>query len=112
MIMLLVAETAGGFFGRAGAVLFGWLSCWKSWSACLPGKAEQAARCPPAVCGFRDLLTLPLPEASPSLDSVLLCATEEKTEGEAAGRGTEGAPEYICVIFSVVFYNSFLKLPA
>lgn len=104
MIMILVAETAGGFLGRAGAVLFGWLRCWKSLSACLPGKAEQAARCPPAVCGFRDLLPLPLPEASPSLDSVLLHVMEERTHSDVAGRGIErGGLEYICVIFSVVF---------
>lgn len=95
MLMFSVAETAGGFLGRAGAVLFGWLPCWKSWSACLPGKAEQAARCPPAVCGFGDLLALPVPEASASLDSVLLCAMEEKTDRDVAGRGTEGGPEHI-----------------
>lgn len=107
--MILVAETAGGCLGRAGVVLFGWLPCWKSLSACLPGKAEQAARCPPAVCGFRDLLTLPLPGASPSLDSVLLCVMEERTDSSVAGGGTEGGPEYICVIFSVVCLWHFLK---
>lgn len=107
MIMLSVAETAGGFLGRAGVVLFGWLLCWKSSSACLPGQAEQAARCPLAVCGFQDLLTLPLSEASPSLDSVLPRAMEEKTDSDAAGRGTEGGPEYICVIFQWSFTTLF-----
>lgn len=96
----------------AGAVLFGWLPCWSSLSACLPGRAEQAARCPLAVCGFGDLLTLPLPEAVPSLDSFLIHAVDEKTEGDIAGRGTEGERGYFCVVLSMVFYNSFLKLPA
>lgn len=107
-----VAETAGGFLGRAGAVLFGWLPCWKSSSACLPGRAEQVARCPLAVCGFRDLLTLPLPEASPSLDSFLIRAMDGKREGDTAGRGIEGGAGYFCVILSMVFYNSSFKLPA
>lgn len=111
VIMLSVTETAGGFLGRAGVVLFGWLPCWKSSSACLPGQAEQAARCPPAVCGFQDLLTMPLSEASPSLDSVLARAMEEKTDGDVAGRGTEGGPEYICVIFQwslTTLFKNFL----
>lgn len=95
MIMFLVAETAGDFLGRAGVVHFRWLPCWKSSSASLPGKAEQAARCPPAVCGFGDLLALPVPAASPSLDSVLLRVMEEKTDCDGAGRGTEQGPEYI-----------------
>lgn len=82
-----MAETVGGFLGRAGVVLFGWLPCWKSSSACLPGKAEQAARCPLAVCGFQDLLTLPAPEASPSLDSFLIRVMDMKTEGDITGRG-------------------------
>lgn len=82
-----MAETVGGFLGRAGVMLFGWLPCWKSLSACLPGKAEQAARCPLAVCGFQDLLTLPVPEASPSLDSFLIHVMDMKTESDIAGRG-------------------------
>ena len=112
MIISSVAETAGGFLGRAGAVLFGWLPSWKSSSACLPGRAEQAARCPLAVCSFRDLLTLPLPEASPSLGSFLKRAMDEKTEGDTAGRGIEGGPGYFCVILSMVFYDSLFKLHA
>lgn len=79
MIIPSVAATAGGFSGRVGAVLLGWLPCWKSSSACLPGRAAQAARCPLAVCGFWDLLTLPLPEASPSLDFFLIRVMDEKT---------------------------------
>lgn len=103
MIIPSVAETAGGFLGRAGAVLSGWLPCWKSSSACLPGRAEQAARCPLAVCGFQDLLTLPLPQASPSRDSFLIRAVDEKAEGDIAGKGVEGGPGYFSVILSAAF---------
>lgn len=79
VIIPSVAATARGFSGRAGAVLLGWLPCWESWSACLPGRAAQAARCPLAVCGFWDLLTLTLPKGSPSLDFFLIHMMDEKT---------------------------------
>lgn len=107
-----MAEAAGGFLGRAGAVLFGWLPCWKSSSACLPGRAEQADRGPLAVCGFRDLLTLPLPEASPSLDSFLIRVMDEKTEGDTAGRGGEGGPDTFVSFFQSSFITLFFKFSA
>lgn len=103
VIIPSATEAAGGFLGRAEAMLLGWLPGLQSSSARLPGRAEQAARCPPAVCGFGDLLTLPLPMASPSLDSFLIHMMDEKTEGDAAGRGVEGELEYLRFILSAVF---------
>lgn len=56
-----------------------------------------------------DLLTLPLPKASPSLDSFLIRVMDEKTEGDAAGR-VEGELEYLCFIHSAVLYSSFKNI--
>lgn len=84
-------------------MLLGWLPGLQSSSARLPGRAEQAARWPPAVCGFGDVLTLLLPKASLSLDSFLIHMMDEKTEGDAAGRGVEGELEYLHFIISAVF---------